>query len=244
MSNTAKIMVERIDQLIGLKGKTRHWLSRQVSNGQSGSVILDIERKETIPKFDRLEAIAALLETTPDYLLGKVDDPGSGEIATALMMDGAVPFRGFPRDQSLPVLGTAHGGTVIRDTSGGDAQIEQTIFEPTQVVRYITRPPSLNGVTDAYAVYIQGESMDPRYRQGELAVVDPRIPPQIGDDVIVQITADGDNEITAILIKTLVRRSASFIELEQYNPAIRFRIDSRRVQRIHRIMPPVDLLGG
>ena len=244
MSSTAKILVERIDQLIELKGVSRHWLSRQVSNGNSGSVILDIERKETIPKADRLEAIAALLETTTDYLLGKVDDPGPREMKTELIMEGLLPFHGFPRDQSLPVLGTAHGGTVIRDTNGGDAEIEQTLFEPTQVVRYIIRPPALNGVTEAYAVYIQGESMDPRYRQGELAVVDPRIAPQIGDDVIVQITQNGDNEITAILIKTLVRRSASFIELEQYNPAIRFRIDSKRVQRIHRIMPPVDLLGG
>jgi phage repressor protein C with HTH and peptisase S24 domain len=38
-----------------------------------------------------------------------------------------------------------------------------------------------------------------------------------------------------VLIKRLVRRSAHFVELAQFNPPMTFRVPSERVAAIHRV---------
>lgn len=234
---------QRLDQRRDEKGFTDRSLSMAVTG--KPDLIRDGKKRQRLPSGNNLVKVAEVLEVSVDWLTGKdaLAIPSDVRIA-----DPNIPFQAFPsgrRNETLPVLGTAHGGTVIyQDTAGDDADVEQTLFEPTQVVRYVTRPPALNGADEAYAVYVEGESMDPRYRPGDMAVVDPRKPPQIGDDVIVQLSENGHDEICAILIKTLARRSPDFIELLQYNPPLRFRVDSRRVRRMHRIMSQGDLLGG
>lgn len=235
---------ERVDRRRLEKGFDSDRALSIAVNGKP-DLIRDAKRNQRLPKGDNLAALAEALDTTVDWLMHGSQVEVASEVAFA---DAGLKWHGFPhgrRNENLPVLGTAHGGTLIYlDTDGGEADVEQTLFEPTQVVRYVIRPPALNGVKEAYAVYIQGESMDPRYRPGDMAVVDPRKPPQIGDDVIVQLSNDGDDDISCILIKTLARRSATFVELVQYNPPLRFRVDIRRVRRLHRIMTQSDLLGG
>ena len=235
---------DRVDRRREEKGFDSDRALSLAVNGKP-DLIRDAKRNQRLPKGDNLAALAKALDTTVDWLMHGTLSEVPSEVAFA---DSGLRWQGFPggrRNETLPVLGTAHGGTVIHtDVDGEDADVEQTLFEPTQVVRYVVRPPALNGVQEAYAVYIQGESMDPRYRPGDMAVVDPRKPPQIGDDVIVQMSSNGDDEISCILIKTLARRSATFVELLQYNPPLRFRVDVRRVRRLHRIMTQSDLLGG
>jgi len=235
---------ERVDRRRLEKGFDSDRALSIAVNGKP-DLIRDAKRNQRLPKGDNLAALAEALDTTVDWLMHGNQVEVASEVAFA---DAGLKWHGFPhgrRNENLPVLGTAHGGTLIYlDTDGGEADVEQTLFEPTQVVRYVIRPPALNGVKEAYAVYIQGESMDPRYRPGDMAVVDPRKPPQIGDDVIVQLSNDGDDDISCILIKTLARRSATFVELVQYNPPLRFRVDILRVRRLHRIMTQSDLLGG
>jgi SOS-response transcriptional repressor LexA len=235
---------ERVDQLRDAKGIESDRALSIAVNGKP-DLIRDAKRKQRLPKGDNLASLAEALGTTVDWLMHGSPSEVASEVAFA---DASLRWQGFPggrRNETLPVLGTAHGGTVIHpDVDGAEADVEQTLFEPTQVVRYIIRPPALTGVQEAYAVYVQGDSMDPRYRPGDMAVVDPRKPPQIGDDVIVQMSSNGDDEISCILIKTLARRSATFVELIQYNPPLRFRVDVRRVRRLHRIMTQSDMLGG
>ena len=106
-------------------------------------------------------------------------------------------------------------------------------------------PPQPISGAEAYALYVAGSSMEPRYRPGDPLFVDPKRPPAIGDDVVVQLRSEtgGDVEITAGLIKTLARRTGSYLELEQYQPAIRFRVPMERVAHIHRVIPPKELFG-
>jgi len=114
-----------------------------------------------------------------------------------------------------------------------------------EVIAYYSRPAALSGRRDVYGVYIQGASMAPRFQEGEVVFVDPKRPPQIGDDVLVflRIEEDGSERITACLIKRLVRRTAQHVELEQFNPLTTFRIDRAQISKVHRVIPWGELMA-
>jgi phage repressor protein C with HTH and peptisase S24 domain len=119
--------------------------------------------------------------------------------------------------------------------------VETTELRLSEVLDNLARPPSLAGDDEAYAVTVIGDSMAPRFEPGEIVFVSPKSTVSIGDDVIVQIrgrrgeqTLEGE-KVTDVLIKRLVRRSASFVELRQFNPEKIFRVPADRVSRIHRV---------
>ena len=58
-------------------------------------------------------------------------------------------------------------------------------------IGYTPRPANLNGVRGAYAIYMVGDSMEPRYEQGWLLHVNPFKPPTRGRDVVVYKTGPG-----------------------------------------------------
>lgn len=202
--------------------------------------IRDIARGR-MPNGERLAQIAEYFGTTSTALLSLdgVTDATAADVKVA-------PHQGRGTID-LPILGTALGHSLEFDTAGG-IDIEQTIFEPGEVIRFIPRPAILAGAKEAYALYIQGDSMIYRFEPGDLAVVDPRKTPQLGDDVIVQLTGDPDSadrdRVVSVLIKRLVRRSASWIELKQFNPEVQFRVESSRVRSVHRIVRMGDLFGA
>lgn len=137
----------------------------------------------------------------------------------------------------VPLLGTAFGSEWP-----DDIEVETTELRLAEVLDNVARPPSLAGHDEAYALTIIGDSMAPRFEPGEIVFVSPKLPVSIGDDVIVQLRAPGGEQtidesdrITDVLIKRLVRRSGSFVELRQFNPDKTFRVPIERVRRIHRV---------
>jgi hypothetical protein len=203
-----------------------------------------------LPRSQRLGQIADALHLTVDQLLGRSGVPGGDEPPRVIEIapapgvgDVGRTFRRAPQD--LPVRGTALGHN-IKFEENGAAAIEVTIFQPGEVLHYVARPPALTGNPDAYAIYVQGDSMYPAHKEGALRVVNPRVGVRVTDDVVVQLRGeDGDDgeAIVSVLIKTLVKRSASFVELEQLNPHMRFRVPVERIAAIHRVMDLADLLG-
>lgn len=146
----------------------------------------------------------------------------------------------LPRD--VPVYGTAMGTY----KSGGDGQeVEQTDLDLAEVMDHFTRPPGYANRTGLYGLYVTGPSMEPRWESGDPLYVDPKRPPSIGDDVVVYLAqpSGSGEELEAVLIKRLVRRSASYIELEQFNPPLTFRVDMRRIKKVHRVIPRRELLA-
>jgi phage repressor protein C with HTH and peptisase S24 domain len=91
------------------------------------------------------------------------------------------------------------------------------------------RPANLEGVRDAYAVYMTGDSMEPRYEQGWLLYINPARPPLKGRDVVVY---QGDN----ISIRRYLGQTESELILEQLNPRREIRIALNSVWEIHLIV--------
>lgn len=144
--------------------------------------------------------------------------------------------------RDLPIYGTALGAEEIVD---GEA-IEQTALNRGEVIEYKRRPPILDGRADVYGLYVQGSSMHPRFRDGDTVFVESRKRPSVGDDAVIYLRTPDEVEgerVSSVLIKTIVRKTASYVELEQYNPACIFRIPMERVERMDRVLTLDDMIG-
>ena len=126
----------------------------------------------------------------------------------------------------IPAYGQAVGG---RDG--------EFILNGNRIVDVLA-PPSLQGVPDAYAVYVVGDSMEPRYFAGEAVFVNPRLPVRRGDFVVAQIAAE-DGEPPHAYIKRFVARDSRRLRLEQFNPRKALEFPVNRVISVHRI-----IMGG
>lgn len=138
-------------------------------------------------------------------------------------------IKSFERD--LPILGAASCG-------------EDGLFEFNgQTLDYARRPPRLINVKDAYALWVQGDSMAPWREHGELVYVNPHQPPKITDYVVVQMKGKEQGFTHGAYIKRLVRRTEKEIRLLQYNPRKEITLPTSKVQKIHRILDWSELMG-
>lgn len=153
--------------------------------------------------------------------------------------EGASLYR-MPRD--LPVYGSALGAEKVVD---GEA-IELTTLNRAEVIERRERPPILNGKPDVYGLYVQGSSMDPAFDDGDLLVVQKTSAISVGDFVVVYLRPRDDSDdgqtATSVLIKRLVRRTAQYVELRQYQPDVIFRLPKDDVLRIDKALRTADLL--
>jgi phage repressor protein C with HTH and peptisase S24 domain len=103
------------------------------------------------------------------------------------------------------------------------------------VIDLVEMPANLRGVPGAYAVYVVGASMEPRYHPGELVHIHPGKPLTIGAYVLVQRRAK-DGDTPRAVIKRLVKRTATKIVLEQFNPQKTFEIRNDDIVSVHRVV--------
>jgi SOS-response transcriptional repressor LexA len=141
---------------------------------------------------------------------------------------------------AIPVIGSAIG----MQSFDPERDIELTELDMAEVLDHVARPASLARDSEAYALTVIGDSMYPRFRPGRRVIVSPRAPVSIGDDVVVQLKggpgeAEFRERVSTVLIKELVRRSATFIELRQFNPDVTFRVEQDRVAAIHKVVGEV-----
>ena len=128
------------------------------------------------------------------------EGPSGFEIRSSSTRPALLPGR------DLPVYASAEGGpsgmTVVPDDS--------------IAIDWVPRPEPLAAVRDAFAVYVIGDSMEPRYEQGDMIFAHPSRPWQRDDDVL--LLAQGGNGERAALIKRLVRWTPEMWTVRQYNP--------------------------
>lgn len=170
---------------------------------------------------------AALLEPGS---LGNAEGEPSPEAGSSIgrAQHDLPALHGLSRD--LPVLGTAVGGDGGRFDFNGE------------VVDYVRRPPGLDHAQGAFAIYVQGDSMAPRYEEGELVFVHPGRPPRPGCDVVVELVGS-EGEPGQSLLKRLLRRTADRLELSQFNPPKEFSVPLKKVKAVYRILSAAELLG-
>lgn len=205
-----------------------------VRAGVSRSVWTDIRNRGAAER-DTVEALLRIAGLEYDKWVA-----GQSRVGTEVSGTGVVGARDMRQTfyaedmgRPLPVLGTAMGG----EYADLDDEIELTELWFSQVIEYVARPASLRLDTQAYALTIVGDSMVPRFRPSERVAVSPQAPVAIGDDVIIQLRGpEGDGErIRMVLIKELVRRTARYYELRQYNPAATFRVPVERIAAVHKV---------
>lgn len=125
----------------------------------------------------------------------------------------------------LPVLGEAVGG------------VEGMYIFNGSILDYVACPPSLENVNGAYAVFIDGESMSPRYKPGETVWVHPTKPARRGDDVIVQIhPPEDDGSPPWGYVKEFIGWTSNKLMLHQHNPAIDIEFERDEVVSVHPIV--------
>lgn len=123
----------------------------------------------------------------------------------------------------IPVYGQAVGGMDGEFVMNGN-RLED-----------VFAPPSLSSVTGAYAVYVAGESMEPRYFDGEIVFVNPMKRVRRGDFVVAQIQAE-EHGPTLAYVKRFVRWNAEELVLAQYNPEKELQFDANQVVSVHLVV--------
>jgi len=119
--------------------------------------------------------------------------------------------------RDLPVIGAVKGGS------------EGFYFNEGEAKEFVERPANLKGVFNAFALYVDGDSMEPRYFAGELLYVNPNRPITKSCFVAVELS-DGQG-----LIKQFLRRSDDELVLRQLNPPRDLHLQVDKVKRIYRI---------
>ena len=176
-----------------------------------------------------IDKIAAALGIDPSEVFANRKPGARSEPAHPPSPQPNVEFRPNPdpphdpngprRKADLPVYSSAQGGPdgmVIR----------------YEAIDWIDRPAALSGMKDAFAFYVVGDSMSPRYDEGERVLVEAPRPGRPGDDLLI-ILANGDDEVEfAAMVKRLVRQNSQEMVVQQFNPPKEFAIERTRIKQV------------
>jgi hypothetical protein len=207
----------------------------------NGGVAFDFRYADGLARVfqvDRMEILrrAGLIDVIPEIDQPATIPPPNGEILNMEKTSDGPPH------QDLPIYGTALGSA--REIEG--EAIEQTTLNRAEVMQYVKRPSILHNKPGSYALHVQGSSMHPALPDGELIAASSKMPVRIGDNVVVFLRANGDDDdgvtARAVLVKELVRRTASYVELRQYTPPRDFRIPMDEVLRIDHVLSREEML--
>lgn len=228
MNKLQQIVAERVEQL-GIKP-----IQAAKDHDLNPSFIRDIIRgKKATVKAENLGQLAAALRLDAKALANNEaiplegDDGNSAPKRTSPNASFPPRYQRFESDGYVPLRGQSAGGPNGR-----------FILNGAEVGRLFV-PPSLEGVEGAYAVRVFGTSMEPRFKAGETVWINPHEPVRNGDDVIVQILTDEENQLESY-IKEFRSQSAKLTRLWQHNPdegeKQELTFDTENVFSVHKIV--------
>lgn len=206
MSKLQEIAIERLKELdlgpveAAVKAGIERTFLRDLVDGKKSTVTL--KKMPDLARALQLDADALIRgEVVP------VDHPEDGVTPTPTKPNASFPprFQKFESDGYIPLLGQSIGGPNGR-----------FILNGSEVGRLFV-PPMLEGVEGAYAVRVYGTSMEPRFKAGETVWINPNEPVRAGDDVIVQVATDEENQRESY-IKEFRSQSSKVTRLWQHNP--------------------------
>ena len=149
------------------------------------------------PRWPSTESLAKIMEAT------------GASLAELLVLVDESAAAGARGRASVPLIGFAQAGAGGFFDDGG--------FPVGQVWEEVSLPAGGVG-ENAYALQVQGDSMLPLYRDGDILIVEPGARVRKGDRVVAK-TVTGE-----VMAKILAGRSAGHLQLVSLNPAFPDRV--------------------
>ena len=159
--------LENVCELRKLIAMSTQWIKQRLAElrksqadlaqalGLDASAVSRMIKGERQIKADELTKLARLLHLTPEQAMHRLNEPES--------------------DDGQRYLADAHGPIpVYRGAEAGED--DDLLFEEGGPGETIARPPVLDGVKGAFAVWCQGSSMEPKYEPGQRLYVHPNKP--------------------------------------------------------------------
>lgn len=179
-------------------------------------------------KRENMQLIAEKFRVSFEWLATGKGSPYAVDASkTSEMPNASIGDKLTERGEYIPLYGHAVGGLDGEFILNGNKLDE------------ILAPPGLSPARGAYAVTCAGESMEPRYFDGETVFVDPLRRARRGDFVVAQIKNPNEGQPPLAYIKRFVRHNDNELVLEQFNPAKELRFAHSDVVSVHFIV-----LGG
>lgn len=141
------------------------------------------------PRWPSTESLSKIMDAT-----------GASLVEFVALVDHRAADR--PRRKTLPLLGFAQ--------AGGGGFFDDAGFPVGQGLEEIDAPPGSG--EGAYALQVQGDSMMPLYRDGDILIVQPGASLRKGDRVVAK-TRDGE-----VMAKVLATRTSETVTLMSLNP--------------------------
>jgi phage repressor protein C with HTH and peptisase S24 domain len=175
--------------------------------------------------------LAVALDTTPEEIAAAMHGSGARGLARGDVIRADVKV---PKDMSrdVPVLGTAAGSVIGR--------FEGFQLDRQKVIDHVRRPPGLAAAADAYAIYVEGDSMAPMHSAGELRFVHPHRPVRLGDTVII-IVRYGETKGEQAFIKLFRGRTQKSVIAAQLKPPATHQFANDTVIAVHRVLTMNEL---
>jgi phage repressor protein C with HTH and peptisase S24 domain len=228
---------QRVAAAMEKKGLSQGQLAKKL--GLKQPTISNILNNPKVTSSKHTMAIARETGVSPDWLESQIGP---------MVIDEAKPIRARPvPSQETLTTPEINIQQWVKDVPivGSAACGEDGLFEYNgQILGYARRPPTLIGAPGIFALYIDGESMFPWRRHGDLVLIYPGAPVRIGDYVLAEMQPDSPGAGQKAYIKALVRRTAEKLVLRQYNPSEEKMLPMRRVKNLYRVMDWPDLLGA
>lgn len=230
------------DNLRRLRGSRRQ---REIAEavGVEPPTISQWETGREKPGRDRLLLLAKLFGVSvedlgADEINGKSEEKSLAKEPPAINIAQRRPFRAAnlpaqdARDwpQNVPVMGTGSAGR------SGDFALNG------EIVEYVKRPPGIATANQVFAIWVSGDSMFPRFSNGELVYVHPGRHPRAGDDVLIEMAEEPDGTRPAF-VKRYVKQTATELVVEQFNPPDRITLALTVVTSIFKILTLAELIG-
>lgn len=193
--------------------------------GLGETFVRDILKRGRTPSTENLKAVKdAIARLSGRILLEPTSDVRPAEDVDPIIRNQ------LARD--IDVLGAAAGS----DLGRGSFKFSMDPIDKAM------RPPGLIGARGVYAVYVENDSMSPKYEPGDLVYVSMHRPPAPGDAVIVQNPGEVEGDFSGF-IKILVRRTKDWVETRQLNPEgpVKFRNHPGLI--LHRVYTTNELFG-
>lgn len=179
--------IERLEKLLVEARMSWAELARRI--GVSDQAVGNWKMRGRVPP-GKATVLASALQSTADYILSGRMGPQTAQGGNDGKWDHPTSFRAAPSfpSRQFPVLSWLTAGS-WPETSPG--------FAPVDVAEWFPCPVMCSAAT--YVLRVEGVSMEPRFRPGELIFVDPDVHAKHNSFVIVQFPGE-----PAVSLKQLV----------------------------------------